>query len=103
MPAFGLAETVPQDMIAVPFERHAALRRRRQSRLFRRHNPKPRTPDDLRAHRCIRTRMPSGAIYQWEFERRGEAVRIDVKGSLTLDEPGLMHGGRARRASVWRI
>jgi DNA-binding transcriptional LysR family regulator len=34
--------------------------------------------------------MPSGAIYHWEFERRGETVRIDGKGALTLDEPGLM-------------
>ena len=34
--------------------------------------------------------MPSGAIYQWEFERRGETMRIDGKGALTLDEPGLM-------------
>jgi DNA-binding transcriptional LysR family regulator len=34
--------------------------------------------------------MPSGAIYQWEFERRGETARIDGTGSLTLDHPGLM-------------
>jgi DNA-binding transcriptional LysR family regulator len=34
--------------------------------------------------------MPSGAIYQWEFERHGETVRFDGNGALTLDEPGLM-------------
>jgi DNA-binding transcriptional LysR family regulator len=34
--------------------------------------------------------MPSGAIYSWEFERHGEAVRIDPRGSLMVDEPGLM-------------
>ena len=35
MPAFGLAEIVPQDMIAVPFERAAAFCSRWESRLFR--------------------------------------------------------------------
>ena len=84
-----LAETVPQDMIAVPFgdkQRFAVVG---SPGYFAQHKA-PRTPADLHAHRCIRTRMPSGAIYQWEFERRGETVRIDGKGALTLDEPGLM-------------
>jgi DNA-binding transcriptional LysR family regulator len=27
-------------------------------------------PNDLRGHRCIRHRMPSGKLYRWEFERR---------------------------------
>jgi len=56
---------------------------------FARHKA-PRTPADLHAHSCIRSRMPSGGIYQWEFERRGETVRVDGKGVLTLDEPNLM-------------
>ena len=84
-----LAETVPQDMIAVPFgdtQRFAVVG---SPAYFGRHKP-PRTPGDLHAHRCIRARMPSGAIYSWEFERHGEAVRIDARGSLMVDEPGLM-------------
>jgi DNA-binding transcriptional LysR family regulator len=83
-----LAETVPRDMIAVPFgdtQRFAVVG---SPEYFARHKP-PRTPGDLHAHRCIGTRMPSGAIYQWEFERQGEAVRIDGKGPLMLDDPGL--------------
>jgi DNA-binding transcriptional LysR family regulator len=92
-----LAETVPQDMIAVPFgdtQRFAVVG---SPAYFARHKP-PRTPGDLHAHRCIRTRMPSGAIYQWEFERHGEAVRIDAQGSLMLDEPGLTQ--QAARAGL---
>ncbi|MFM0345742.1 LysR family transcriptional regulator [Paraburkholderia sp. RL17-347-BIC-D] len=84
-----LAETVPQDMIAVPFgakQRFAVV----GSPVYFAQHKAPRVPADLLAHRCIRTRMPSGAIYHWEFERRGETVRIDGKGALTLDEPGLM-------------
>ncbi|MFL9911480.1 LysR family transcriptional regulator [Paraburkholderia sp. RL17-337-BIB-A] len=84
-----LAESVPQDMIAVPFnepQRFAVV----GSPAYFADHPKPRTPDDLRAHRCIRLRMPSGRIYHWEFERRGEASSVDVQGTLTLDEPLLV-------------
>jgi DNA-binding transcriptional LysR family regulator len=84
-----LADTVPQDMIAVPFGDKQRFCVVGSPAYFARHAP-PRTPADLNRHRCIRTRMPSGAIYQWEFERHGETVRIDGKGALTLDEPGLM-------------
>jgi DNA-binding transcriptional LysR family regulator len=54
------------------------------------HRPKPRTPADLSRHRCIRSRLPSGGIYRWEFERHGEALAIDGEGPLILDEPNLM-------------
>ena len=37
-------------------------------------------PADLMDHECIRTRYPSGALYRWEFERHGEAMKIDVPG-----------------------
>jgi len=84
-----LAETVPRDMIAVPFGEPQRFAVVASPGYFAQHMP-PRTPADLHAHRCIRARMPSGAIYQWEFARHGEALRIDVQGALTLDEPGLM-------------
>jgi hypothetical protein len=47
---------------------------------------RPTAPADLMDHECIRARYSSGALYRWEFERHGEAMRIDVPGSLTLDE-----------------
>lgn len=43
----------------------------------------PRSPADLLAHRCIRVRLPRGAIYKWQFE-------VDVEGPLTLDDAGLV-------------
>ncbi len=87
-----LAETVPQDMIAVPFgptQRFAVV----GAPAYFAQEPQralPRTPADLQQHRCIRSRMPSGAIYRWEFARRGESIAVDVAGAITLDEPGLM-------------
>ncbi|QQX87714.1 LysR family transcriptional regulator [Cupriavidus necator] len=84
-----LTETVPQEMIAVPFGDRQRFAVVGSPAYFAQHKP-PRTPADLNAHCCIRSRMPSGAIYQWEFERHGETLRIEGKGALTLDEPGLM-------------
>lgn len=84
-----LTEAVPQDMVAVPFGGSLRFAVVGSPDYFTRHKP-PRAPSDLLAHACVRMRMPSGVIYHWEFERHGEAVRIDVDGVLTLDEPDLM-------------
>jgi DNA-binding transcriptional LysR family regulator len=84
-----LMENVPRDMIAVPFGDRQRFAVVGSPAYFVQHKP-PHAPVDLSAHRCIRSRLPSGSIYQWEFERRGETVRIDGDGALTLDEPGLM-------------
>jgi hypothetical protein len=29
-------------------------------------------------------------LHRWEFELQGEAMRVDVPGSLTPDEPDMM-------------
>jgi DNA-binding transcriptional LysR family regulator len=84
-----LAELVPRHMIAVPLgpdQRFAVV----GSPIYFKQHPKPRTPADLSRHRCIRSRLPSGGIYRWEFERHGEALAIDGEGPLILDEPNLM-------------
>lgn len=79
-----LAEAVPQDMIAVPCgpeQRYAVV----GSPTYFNSRTHPKTPGDLVAHECIRGRLPSGAMLKWEFEKRGEQMVVDVKGSLTLD------------------
>ncbi|MBE7211827.1 MAG: LysR family transcriptional regulator [Gluconacetobacter diazotrophicus] len=84
-----LAEDVPQDMIAVPFGgavRFVAV----ASPAYLARQGTPATPDDLRRHRCIRHRVPSGRLYRWEFSKRGREVAVDVPGALTLDDNGLM-------------
>src|SRR5471030_1465433 len=84
-----LGDSVPQDMIAVdisPPQRFAVL----GSPAYFASHPTPLSPLDLSAHECIRSRMPSGSIYRWEFERHGESIAVDVNGALTLDNPTLM-------------
>lgn len=84
-----LAESVPQDMIAVRFggeTRFLAV----ASPAYLATRPAPRTPDDLRDHACIRIRLPSGKPYRWEFERHGQEMALEVEGPLTLDHVELM-------------
>ena len=50
----------------------------------------PQTPADLRNHACVRFRFPSGAIYNWQFERGGQEIDVEVDGPVTLDDQELM-------------
>jgi DNA-binding transcriptional LysR family regulator len=84
-----LADSVPLDMIAVPCSPPLQFAVVGSPDYFARH-PKPRSPADLAAHPCIRTRFASGTIYCWEFERRGQHQIIDVNGPLTLDSHQLI-------------
>ncbi len=82
------ADMVPSDMIAVPLgapRRFAVVATPGYLDLHGR----PQVPPDLLAHRCIRIRLPSGALYRWHFEKDGSPVQIDVAGPLTLDETTL--------------
>jgi len=46
----------------------------------------PKTPRDLRSHRCINIRLPSaGTLYKWEFERGAEKMEVAVEGPLVFD------------------
>lgn len=84
-----LGEAVPQDMIAVRFGgnlRFVAV----ASPTYLAAHPAPVAPDDLQEHACIRQRLPSGKLYRWEFEKRGQELSVDVPGKLTLDHSRLM-------------
>ena len=84
-----LGESVPKDMVAVRFGRDVRfLAVAAPAYLAARGTP--RTPDDLRTHACIRHRLPSGRLYRWEFDKRGQEMTVDAPGALTLDHPGLM-------------
>ncbi|MBB4438187.1 LysR family transcriptional regulator [Rhizobium leguminosarum] len=83
------ADLVPADMIAVPL----GLKRSNAvvaSPEFLRTHGTPNVPADLYRFRCIRARLPNNALFRWKFERDGEALQIDVQGSITLDESSLV-------------
>jgi DNA-binding transcriptional LysR family regulator len=81
-------EVLQQDMIAVPLgppQRSAYVA---SPDFFRRHR-KPETPKDLKNLPCILFRFASGRFYEWEFERDGARLSVEVEGQLTLGEPAL--------------
>lgn len=83
-----VAGLVPTDMIAVPLghpQRYAIVG---SADYFARH-ARPRVPPDLYEHRCIRVRLPDGALFRWRLEKDGEIVQVDVQGPLILDEASL--------------
>jgi DNA-binding transcriptional LysR family regulator len=82
-------EAVPQDMVAVPVGPDISFAVVGSPAYFE-SRPRPLVPGDLAAHECIRSRLPSGTLYRWEFERRGEELVVEVPGRLTLDDHDLM-------------
>lgn len=85
-----LAEAVPQDMIAIPIGGEQRMIVVGAPGYFE-HFPVPLAPADLMKHQCIRSRLASGSIWRWEFEKYGEVIEIDVPGRLILDEMTVMH------------
>jgi DNA-binding transcriptional LysR family regulator len=56
---------------------------------FARH-ARPRTPDDLARHSCIRYRLAmDGALFDWPFARDGKTRRIPVQGRVVVNNPDL--------------
>ena len=83
-----VADLVPSDMIAVSLGRPQRYAVVGSPAYFEKHE-RPRAPPDLLDHPCIRVRLPNGALYRWQFEKRGQTAQIDVNGPITLDEASL--------------
>ena len=85
-----LGEFLQRDMVAVKVtgEQRAAIVAAPQ--YFDSH-PKPKTPRDLTAHRCLRYRMGAhGPVYRWEFGKRGNPVTVSVSGPLIVNDAEFM-------------
>lgn len=49
----------------------------------------PRTPDDLARHCCVQYRRAAGAVFEWPFERDGQALRISLQGRVMVNDTDL--------------
>ena len=59
---------------------------------FERH-PKPKSPHDLTQHNCITIRLPTyGGIYVWEFEKKGQELKVRVEGQLVFNNIAMRLG-----------
>jgi DNA-binding transcriptional LysR family regulator len=80
-----LGRTIAKDMIAVPIGPQLRMAVAASPAYFEMH-PRPKTPQDLTAHRCINQRMPtSGGLYVWDFARRGKQLNVRVDGPLIFN------------------
>jgi len=83
-----VAHLVPSDMIAVSLGKLQKYVVVGSPEYLERYG-KPKIPTDLFRHKCIRVRLPDGALFSWKFEKNGEIIQIDVQGPITLDEASL--------------
>jgi len=80
-----LGEQVAKDMIAVRIGPDVRMAVVGSPAYFARH-PRPRTPRDLIGHNCITIRLPTyGGIFAWEFEKKGEELKVRVEGQLVFN------------------
>ncbi|MGE8259054.1 MAG: LysR family transcriptional regulator [Stenotrophomonas sp.] len=87
-----MGEQVARDMIAVrvgPDLRMAVV----GSPSYFQHHSKPRSPHDLTHHNCITIRLPThGGIFAWEFEKKGQELKVRVEGQLVFNNIALRLG-----------
>ncbi len=80
-----LGEQVAKDMIAVRIGPDVRMAVVGSPAYFARH-PQPKTPRDLTRHNCITIRLPTyGGIFPWEFEKKGEELKVRVEGQLVFN------------------
>ena len=77
-------ERLEQDMIAVPIGPRVQRFATAASPRYLQESGRPQHPRDLLAHSCLRGQFSSGAMPLWEFERKGEIVRVDPHGPLLI-------------------
>jgi len=90
---------VPQDMIALPLGIPESLMIVAAPSYVNARGT-PATPGDLLAHDCIRNRLPSGALMEWEMGRRGELVEAKVRGRLIVGSTSLAAKAAAAGAGI---
>jgi DNA-binding transcriptional LysR family regulator len=84
-----LGEQVAKDMIAVRIGPDIRMAVVASPGYFKKH-PVPKTPQDLTAHNCINTRLPTyGGKFPWDLERRGREVNVRVEGQLTFNHSAM--------------
>lgn len=84
-----LGEAVPRDMVAARIGGESRMLPV-ATPAYLAASPPVAVPEDLLAHRCIRTRTPAGRAYAWHFAKDGLEKSIAVAGPVTLNRSELM-------------
>lgn len=51
---------------------------------------RPKQPEELTEHNCIRIRLPNGAMLPWRFQRDNRSFTLSVGGSLIVNDASLL-------------
>lgn len=76
---------VPKDMIAMPLTKELRWVVIGSPDYLTRHG-RPKSPDDLLKHACVRVRIGDNSVYQWELGNDDRARQIDVPGPMSANE-----------------
>lgn len=80
-----MGEQVAKDMIAVPIGPQMRMAVVASPAYFERYPP-PKTPQDMTAHKCINTRLPTyGGVFSWGLEKKGREVKVRGEGQLIFN------------------
>lgn len=82
------SERLPKDMVAVPLGGAQRFIVVAAPALWADTSP-PAHPQELAQQPCVRQRFASGALFRWQFERQGEALEIEPRGPLTVDDQAM--------------
>lgn len=101
------ADLVPQDMVAVACSLPIRFVVVGAPAYFQKYAV-PAHPEDLALHLCIRSRLPDGALYRWDFSQGDETLSITPQGPLTLDNHNLriasaVHGAGLAWVNEWAV
>ena len=87
-----MGEQVAKDMIALRVGPDLRMAVVGSPAYFQRH-PKPKSPHDLTQHNCITIRLPThGGVFAWEFEKKGQELKVRVEGQLVFNNIALRLG-----------
>ncbi|HBK46745.1 MAG TPA: LysR family transcriptional regulator, partial [Xanthomonadaceae bacterium] len=90
-----LAESVPQDMVAVPIGADLRLVVVASPEYLAARGT-PLRAEQLEHHDTIRLRLSHGGLYRWELEQDGHVIEMDPPGRLVLTEMrGVIAAARA--------
>ncbi|MEO9786258.1 MAG: LysR family transcriptional regulator [Aurantimonas coralicida] len=80
-----MGEQIANDMIALKIGPEMRMAVVASPGYFAEHGV-PRTPEDLTAHRCINTRLPTyGGLFPWGLEKDGREIKVRGEGQLIFN------------------
>lgn len=90
-----LGESLAQDVVGVPVGGPLRMVTFASPRYLKGRKA-PRTPEDLREHRCLNYRLSTGGLYRWEYAQDGRVLDIALSGPLiSNDSEVLLAAARA--------